>query len=315
MDFVSTLLSTFHLNSSVFKHGRFCGRWSLDTTGSGHAAFHLIAAGEGWLHRPDGTAPTRLSAGDLLILPRDASHVLSDSPAPPRQGAPDVRPMGDRSAIGTDILCGYFQFDRGLPNPLLDALPEYLVIASGAPGHEAMRRIVELLVQEASEGRPGGGAVLDRLSDVLFIQAIRHHLLRPESDSGLARAIADPVVHRALQLMHEFPGRDWTLAMLARDVAASRAALAQHFSAVMAEPPMAYLLSWRMSLATQWLRQGQTVADVAERCGYRSEAGFAKAFKRHVGLGPGAMRRKAKGESRKLDSPQDADGATERRTK
>lgn len=295
MDFISTLLSAFHLNSSVFKHGRFCGRWSLDTTGSGHAAFHLIAGGECWLHRPDGTAPARLNVGDLLILPRDAAHVLSDSPAPPQQGAPDVRPLGDRSVAGTDILCGYFQFDRGLPNPLLDALPEYLVIASGAPGNEAMRRIVELLVQEASEGRPGGGAILDRLSDVLFIQAIRHHLLRPESDSRLARAIADPIVHRALQLMHEFPGRDWTLAMLAREVAASRAALAQHFSVAMGEPPMAYLLSWRMSLATQWLREGRTAADVAERCGYRSEAGFAKAFKRHVGLGPGAMRRTAKG--------------------
>jgi AraC-like DNA-binding protein len=294
MDFISTLLDTFHLNSSVFKHGRFCGSWSLDTTGSGHAAFHLIAGGACWLHRPDITLPIELHDGDLLILPRDAPHVLSPASSPPKRSAAEVHRLGDRSFDGTDIVCGYFQIDRDLPNPLIDALPDYLVIDAGAPGNDAMRRVVDLLVQEASEARVGSGAILNRLSDVLFTQVIRHHLLRQGSDSRLAKAIGDPIVNRTLQLMHEFPGREWTLPALAREAAVSRAALAQHFSAVMGETPMAYLLAWRMSLATRWLREGQTVAGVAERCGYLSDVGFAKAYKRRVGTGPGEVRRLAR---------------------
>lgn len=290
MDLISSLLRTFHLNSNVFKHARFCGQWSLDTTGSGYAGFHLVAEGQCWLHRADGTEPTPLRTGDLLILPRDAPHVLSDSPAKLSGPAKDVRPLGDRSAEGTDIVCGFFQFDDDAANPLLDALPDYLVIHSDAPGTEAMRCIVALLVSEAAEGAPGVAAVLDRLSDALFIQALRA-FLRTDTESGLGAALADPAIHAALRLMHESPGRDWTLVALAKEVAVSRSSFAQRFVAALGEPPMAYLARWRMTLARRLLRDGMTVSEVAERCGYDSEAGFAKAFKRVTGVGPGAARR------------------------
>jgi AraC-like DNA-binding protein len=289
MDLISNLLRTFHLNSNVFKHARFCGQWSLDTTGSGYAGFHLVADGQCWLHRPDGTEPMLLRSGDLLILPRDAPHVLSDSPVAHPGAAADMRPLGDRSVAGTDIVCGFFQFDDDVANPLLDVLPDYLVIHSDAPGTGAMRRIVELLVSEAAEATPGVDAVLDRLSDALFIQAIRAYL-RTATGTGLAAALADPAVHAALRLMHESPGRDWTMAALARDVAVSRSSFAQRFAAALGEPPMAYLARWRMTLARRLLREWMTVAEVAERCGYESEAGFAKAFKRVTGTGPGAVR-------------------------
>ncbi|MBI3994212.1 MAG: AraC family transcriptional regulator [Candidatus Lambdaproteobacteria bacterium] len=290
VDLISSLLRTFHLNSNVFKHARFCGQWSLDTTGSGQAAFHLVASGDCWLHRPDDMEPTALHAGDLLILPRDAPHLLSDSTAPPSGSHPDVRPFGDRAAEGTDIVCGYFGFDEGTANPLLDALPDYLIVPGSAPGNEAMRRVVALLVAEAADAAPGVDAVLDRLSDALFILAMRA-FLRSETGTGLAAALADPAVHRTLQLMHEAPGRDWTLEELARQAAVSRSGLVQRFSATMGEPPMAYLGRWRMTLARRWLQAGLSVADVAERCGYASETGFAKAFKRVTGAGPGSIRR------------------------
>jgi len=293
MDLISTLLRTFHLSSNVFKHARFCGQWSLDTTGSGYAGFHLVADGQCWLHRPDGGEATPLRAGDLLILPRDSPHELSDSPTAPSAPAADVRPLGDRSAMGTDIVCGYFQFDDDVANPLLDALPDYLVIHSDAPGTEAMRRIVELLVSEAEQAAPGVDAVLERLSDALFIQAIRA-FLRTGTESGLAAALADSAVHAALRLMHEAPGRDWTLATLAREVAVSRSSFAQRFAAALGEPPMAYLARWRMTLARRWLRDGIPVAEISERCGYDSEAGFAKAFKRVTGAGPGSVRRQSR---------------------
>jgi AraC-like DNA-binding protein len=156
-----------------------------------------------------------------------------------------------------------------------------------------MRRVIDLLITEATEAASGVDAVLDRLSDALFIQAIRAYL-RSSSGSWLAAAPGDPVVHRALQLLHECPGRVWRLDLLAREVAVSRSSLAQRFSAALDEPPMAYLARWRMTLAKRWLRDGITMAEVAERCGYASEAGFAKAFKRLVGVGPGSVRRQCR---------------------
>ena len=266
----------------------------MDTSGSGQAVFHVVAGGQCWLHGMDAPSPTPLFPGDLLILPRDTPHELSDSEIPAGQPPTDVRPLGDESAEGTDLLCGYFQFDDQVANPLLDALPDFLIIRQDAPGNEGMRRLIDLLVKEAADSEPGVEAVLERLSDALFIQAIRAYLRASES-KGLAAALADSAVHRALQLMHGHPERGWKLASLARAAALSRSTLVQRFTGAMGEPPMVYLAKWRMKLAVRWLREGHTVAEVAERCGYGSEAGFAKAFKRHAGLGPGAARRPAGG--------------------
>lgn len=294
MDLISSLLRTFHLNSSVFVHARFCGQWSLDTSGSGFPSFHLVGSGRCWLHRPDGVEPVPLGGGDLLILPRDSVHQVSDSKTATVGAPTDVRRLGDGTRDGTDMICGYFRFDDTVANPLLEALPDYLVIRSDMPGNAAMRLVIGLLIAEAAEAAPGVEAVMDRLSDALFIQAIRAYL-RSGTETGLAAALADPVVNRALQLMHESPERRWTLQLFAREIAVSRSSFVQRFSAALGEPPMEYLARWRMKLATRWLREGKTVVEVSERCGYASEAGFAKAFKRHTGTGPGALRRAGRG--------------------
>ena len=291
MDLTSHLLLTFHLNSSVVERARFCGHWNLDTSGSGHAAFHVLAGGQCWLHRVDGAGPMLLNAGDVLILPRDAPHVLSDSFDTTGHSTTDIRPLGDGSSEGTDLICGFFRFDDRVANPLLEALPDYLIVRSREPGNEAMRRAIDWLVTEAAESQPGVNAVLDRLSDAIFILAIRVYL-RSGVQTGLAAALADPAVNRALQLLHESPERKWNLKVLSREVAVSRSALMQRFSGAVGESPMAYLTRWRIKLAARWLREGMSVAEVAERCGYSSEAGFAKAYKRHAGRGPGAQRRR-----------------------
>ncbi|WP_435101848.1 AraC family transcriptional regulator [Arhodomonas sp. AD133] len=292
MDLISQLLYTFHLNARVSVRAQFCGRWNLDHETTGQASFHLVASGQCWLHRYDGGEPMALGAGDLLILPRDAPHVLSDSAVRGDAPPPEFLPLDDEREDGAGVVCGHFRFEQGGSNPLLDALPDYLLIhTSTAVGGSALRGIAELLVDEARSGAPGFEAVVDRLSDALFIKALRWYLDNNRDQPGLAAAVSDPAIHHALQLIHDSPQTAWTVALLARAVAMSRTAFVARFGALMGEPPMTYVNRWRMLLAYRWLREGETVAAVAEHCGYATEAGFSKAFTRHYGLGPGAVRR------------------------
>ncbi|WP_018719149.1 AraC family transcriptional regulator [Arhodomonas aquaeolei] len=292
MDLISSLLKSFHLSTTVFERSRFCGHWRVDHPGGEQASFHLIASGRCWLDRLDGSPPLGLEEGDLLILPRDAPHHLSDVAAPKRTaGEPRRADLADTEAGGTGIVCGYFVFDEGTSNPILDALPEYVLIRAAELGRShSLRGIVALLVEEAASRRPGSEAMIDRLSDALFIQVVRHHLERHPGDSTLGAALADQAVHRALQCLHDAPERDWDLPTLANAAAVSRSTLVARFRASVGVSPMRYLKQWRLRLAHRLLRQGHSVSEACRHCGYVTEAGFSKAFKRHFGISPGAVR-------------------------
>lgn len=294
-DIFSHYLRAFRLNTEVFLRGRFCGKWRLDHSPSGRATFHLVVDGQCWLHRLDHKPPTRLSAGDLLILPRDAPHVLSSSSCLPRVAAVELRALADVSAGGTGILCGHFQFDDSPHNPFLDTLPDYLLIATHAsPTGPLLHRTIRLLLAEAESEALGFEVAVDRLADVLFIQALREYLAQVPQQTGFVAAANDPVLRRVLYLMHEQLHRPWTLNTLAREAAVSRSGLAQRFPRLMGMTPMKYLTDVRMHHAYHWLEQGASITLIAERCGYATEAGFSKAFKRYHKVAPGEVRRTAR---------------------
>jgi AraC-like DNA-binding protein len=151
------------------------------------------------------------------------------------------------------------------------------------------------MAAEARELRPGGEAVITRLADILVIQTLRAWIERdPAARRGWLGALRDRHVGRALALIHRDPARDWTVAALADELAMSRSAFAARFTTLVGEPAMQYVTRWRMHLAHDELTGGDvTVAELADRLGYRSEAAFARAFKRVVGTPPGAVRRAA----------------------
>jgi AraC-like DNA-binding protein len=156
-----------------------------------------------------------------------------------------------------------------------------------------MQSTLRLIAAEAQALEPGHEAVLTRLGDVLAIQAIRSWIQAyPPVRTGWIAALQDPKIGRAITLIHRDPGRAWTLAEVAREVAMSRSAFAARFTELVGEPMMHYLTSWRMHVALESLRQnGTPVAEVAERLGYRSKAAFSRAFKRVTATPPGAVRR------------------------
>jgi AraC-like DNA-binding protein len=293
MDVLSDVLRLLRLRASVFFHASFCGAWSVDASGSDKATFHLLARGSAWLHMPALEQPLPLRGGDLLVFPRDAEHVISASPEPPALPSHSGVITGTGTGHDASLVCGYFEFDSPQANPLLAALPELLHIR----GEEAARAgwldlLMRLIAAETENDQPGGDVIVDRLSDVLFIQIIRTHIREQGTEHGLLAALADARIAHALQALHEAPEAIWTVEGLARRAGMSRAAFAQRFQALMAMPPMAYVTQWRMQRAYEWLRAGElSVAEIAERSGYQSEPAFRKAFRQHMGVGPGAVRR------------------------
>lgn len=143
------------------------------------------------------------------------------------------------------------------------------------------------------EGTLGREAMLAKLAELMFVEALRGHLAAlPEDERGWLAGVRDPQVGAALRLMHAEPSQEWTLERLAAAVSMSRSSFAERFTSFVQIPPMHYLTRWRLQLASRMLTHGTaTVAEVASAVGYQSEAAFNRAFKREVGQAPGAWRR------------------------
>lgn len=265
-----------------------------------HLWFHVVTSGR-CLLEVEGTEPRLLRTGDLALVPHGEGHVLRSDPDAP---APRIDQLHhdyetDRYAIlrhgaggrESTLICGAVRIEH---HHLIDLLPKVIHLApTDALRDDWTHSTLRLLAAEARELRPGGETVITRLSDLLVIQTIRAWIEHdPAARTGWLGALKDPQIGRAISLIHQDPTRQWTVASLADELAMSRSAFAARFTELVDEPAMQYVTRWRMHLARDWLRRDDvTVANLASRLGYQSEAAFSRAFKRVVGVSPGAARR------------------------
>ena len=274
----------------------------------GYLWFHVVASGRAWLET-DQEAPSLLRPGDFALVPHGQGHRLRSDPGAPVPGILELEreAVSDRYEIlrhggggsPTTMVCGAVRFDHPAARNLVELLPAAIHMeAADSPQLDWMQSTLRLMAAEAKELRPGGEAVITRLGDILVIQAIRFWIeADPAAQSGWLGALQDRQIGRALTLIHRDPARPWTVASLARELAMSRSAFAARFTELVGEPVMQYITRWRMLVAVEALREdGVTVSELARRLGYRSEAAFARAFKRVVGAPPGALRRRAAAE-------------------
>lgn len=305
MDVLADVLAANRIGGAVVAHLRACGEWGCGIDRLDQAAFHVISRGTCWL-RLRGRDPVRLDQGDIAILPTGVEHVLAtrrDGPVTPYgqlaaenarggDGAADLDLGGDGAL--TKVICGKFQYASARPHPVLVQLPEVVhVPASGAGADADLQSLIRLLVSELDHPRPGGKTTLTRLSDVLFIYALRAWSASNEpTRPGWLYGLRDPDIAAALAGMHACPERPWSVEDLAATANLSRAAFARRFTALVGEPPLVYLTRWRMELAARHLRESdELVARIAERVGYRSEYAFSRAFSRMFDEPPGRYRR------------------------
>ena len=192
------------------------------------------------------------------------------------------------------IVCGFLGLDARPFNPLLAALPRVLHLPGRVLGADSwVTTFLRMAAAESNLKRPGGEAVVERMSEMLFVEVLRRYVdSLPADQTGWLAGMRDPVVGRALSLLHQRPADGWTLEQLGREAGVSRSSLHERFVHFIGQPPMQYLTNWRMQLAACRLRDTEAkVVDVALDVGYESEAAFSRAFKRVVGVAPGTWRR------------------------
>jgi AraC-like DNA-binding protein len=306
MNALDTLLKTFRLESGILFHADLSEPWGVafaPRPGSGQ--FVAVESGRALLRLP-GRDAVALSPGDFLFVMGDGGHALQDTrgtspisaaalPAAARSPASPGRSYrGGGDGARTTMTLSKFHCPDASTHPLWRALPPVILLRREAGrAADSLDVTLSCVADEASSGRPGASAVLDRLHDVLFIEALRGWVRQDTSAGGLPIAVRDTAVASAMALIHDRPADAWTVARLAGAAALSRSAFAERFRRALGESPMGYLTRWRMHLAAQHIGEDrESVAAIAGRVGYESEAAFAKAFKRTVGVAPGAYRRR-----------------------
>ncbi len=300
MDVLSDILRTLHLRAEVFLHACFRGNWAVDTSGEQRATFHMVARGDCWLHRPGNAEPLALASGDLVVFPHDARHTLSNNAQPPPTDLPRNQvPNSPASGPAVTLICGYFALDRHRWNPLLEAMPEMMLIRHEASASvPLMDTLGRFLYYEVESGQAGSELLINKLSEILFIHVVRSYM-EACRQHGFIAALADPQLGKALSEIHDQPAAHWTVDRLALAAGMSRSAFSERFSRLVRMAPMQYLSHWRMTQAHEMFHSTtSSVAHVAQACGYQSEVAFAKAFKKHFGYGPGQARR-----NREQDQP------------
>jgi AraC-like DNA-binding protein len=303
-DPLAEALHFLRMNGAFYCRSELTAPWGMTMMPMpGYIWFHVVTTGRVWLEAGDDEGRL-LQPGDLGLVPHGEGHVLRSEPGVPAPGVLELEreEISERYEIlrhggggaPTTLICGAVRFDHPAARNLVDILPPIMHLeAASAPQLDWMQSTLRLMAVEAHELRPGSEAVITRLGDILVIQAIRSWLeTDPAAKTGWLGALQDEQIGRAIALIHRDPARNWTVASLADELAMSRSAFAARFTELVDEPAMQYVTRWRMQVAVSALRNdGATVGELASRLGYRSEAAFARAFKRVIGLPPGAVKR------------------------
>jgi AraC-like DNA-binding protein len=311
-DLLSRLLSSVRLTGSVFMDGQFSApfgvtspaRWE-DMPGFGRlrhvSVFHLVTEGRCSLRTQSGSV-FQLGEGDLVLLPFTAEHWFWNGEHEGFVYGPDVLRDGALPGVSvvdhggggerTRLVCGFLESAELLPSPLFRTLPEVIIEPTKditGPVAATAQAVQSVLLDSPGPGAP---AILGRLMEVLFVEVVRRHASRlPPDAQGMLAACRDPVVSRAIASLHAEPQRHWTVEDLAIGAGTSRTVLGERFGKLVGAAPMEYLARLRMQLAAERLRSTrQSLIQVAEGVGYESEAAFSRAFRRIVGVSPGAWR-------------------------
>jgi AraC-like DNA-binding protein len=247
----------------------------------------------------------RLEIGDAVLIPMGDEHCMASDPS--LRGNPDLNiyyrpkdkalPFVFNEYGGTGeparFVCGYLGCDARPFNPILQALPRLLHVRCAGDAGDLTCNLIRVALAESERPRAGGETILSKLSELMFLQAVRRHIdSLPAQSKGWLSGLRDRHVGAALRLMHGRPAEAWTLDALAREVGLSRSVFAERFAGIMGAPAMHYLSAWRLQLAARLLERPSTsIAQAAAEVGYESEAAFNRAFKKHVGMPPGAWRR------------------------
>ena len=300
LDVLGQVLDETRLRGRVYCETLARAPWGVSFEAGDPPVFHLVTAGRCQLLVSGATL--ELVAGDIVLVAPHTAHALADDVRSARVRLADWLAERDARAprLGGDgpetrVLCGVYEFERAGPNhPVLRLLPRTLFLPAARQRERAdLAATLAALQREYGSGARGASLVVTRLLEILFVQVVRAWADdQPPGGAGWIGALRDPALARALALLHEDLGRDWTVDALARIAGTSRATLGRRFLAEVGESPLAYLTRARMQLAARRLETTDDgLAAIAQELGYTSEFAFNKAFRRTLGVPPGLYRK------------------------
>jgi AraC-like DNA-binding protein len=296
MDPLSDLIALLRPHAAVSKPITGRGTWGVRYSAYGLPGFAIVLAGRCWLEI-DGNTPVQLDRGDFVLLPSTPAFALFSEPGADcvhrdptdtgvrhgeQEGEPDFRMLG-----------GAFQIETVNAPLLIALLPRMIHIRSSDGDTGRLGRIIDLIMEECASDHPGKDMILERLLQIMLVEALRwRSLVEDAVPGGLLSGMRDAVLARVLRAMHANVRAGWTVAELAKLAGMSRSAFAARFSEIVGCAPIEYLSRWRMALAQDALsRSGKSLDRVADEIGYESASAFSTAFRRRTGCSPGTFAR------------------------
>lgn len=312
-DAISDVLRSVRLTGGIFLDAQFSAPWCVSaalaaddckpllTRPAQIIAYHYVIAGS-MLVRTGNGQPMQVDAGEIVLLPRNDEHTLASAMALQPVSARELIQRFDNGGIArivhggggqaTHIVCGFLG-SEDVGTPLISALPQMLKLnVDRGASRDWIEASLKFAAAELIAGRMGSTGVMSRLSETLFVEAVRNYAATlGENDCGWLRGARDPQIGRALALIHGDHRKNWSNAALAQSVGMSRSAFVDRFTAFVGLPPIRYLTSWRLRLSRSLIGDTQkSVAEVAHSAGYGSDEAFSRAFKRAFGMSPAQWR-------------------------
>lgn len=271
IDRLSPVLDHFRVQATLFHAGPLCGHQRFDAQ-PGRGFLHVLRRGEMELLYRDGAklARTHLAEPTLLLFPRAVHHEFINPPVD-----------------GSDFTCATLDFDGSVRNPIVQSLPDVIVLPLGAI--DGLQGALDLLFAESDQLRCGSRLLANRLFEVVLIQVLRWIIDHPDTaqvSPGMMRGLSDPRLAKALMAVHAAPDAEWTLERMAERAGMSRSAFAAAFKTATGSTPAAYSLDWKLNVATSLLRAGRPVKQVALELGFADAPTFSRAFRRRNGVSP-----------------------------
>ena len=303
-DPLGEVLQLLHLTGVLYCSAELTDPWGIEMPElAGVMNVEVVTSGHCWIEL-EGQAPVFMPEGSLVLIPHGRRHKLRGNPGDKTTWLEDIpiERVGDRfetmrfggGGRPTEVTYYGVRFDPYLADRLIKLLPEMLHLRTHVDDGSWLHSTIRFIAREARQRLPGSETVITRLADILVIQAIRTWIESArEEGHGWIAALHDPQIGKAISLMHRQPERDWRVETLAREIGMSRSGFSARFTALVGESVLQYLTGLRMQLAHRELRvTSDTLSRIAERVGYQSEPAFNRAFKRVVGMPPGAVRKR-----------------------
>ena len=294
-DPLSSVVSLLKPSVSISKRVEAGAQWLVERRDMDNPFYCAMVEGRCRLH-VTGRAPVTLTAGDFVLIPHLQGFTMSSEETPPAHvprlpletGPGHFRLGAPEAPVDVRALVGHCRFDSPASNLLVSLLPDMIHVSN----HSRLTDLVPMLHEETRADRPGRGMILERLLEVMLIEALRSGPATPLSP-GLLRGLSDPQLSGALQRIHAETGGPLSVSQMAKAAGMSRSGFFERFRRQVGRAPMEYATEWRMVVAKTLLRQGGlTNAEIALKVGYGSASAFGLAFLRHEGLSPGAFARK-----------------------